>query len=160
MAKKVKYAKVKGAHVKGDVQSIGQVIEKLKRANGGEVLPKELVDQARDPKNPCHCNFTWSDSKAAEERRLDQARYLLRSVVVVHVKHEVVTTRPTVVCVRYGGQTTEPYQDFISVMKDPQQRALYLNVAKQELQAFAKKYEQLTELAKVIAAIKEVCKKK
>jgi len=48
----------------------------------GRLTPRDTVERARDPKSPLHSYFTWDDAKAADERRLDQARSLIRSVRV------------------------------------------------------------------------------
>lgn len=51
-------------------------------ASTGQLTPHNTVERARNPDNPLHAYFTWDDAKAAEERRLDQARLLIRSVRV------------------------------------------------------------------------------
>ena len=51
-------------------------------ASAGQLTPQNTVERARDPTNPLHAYFTWDDAKAADERRLDQARLLIRSVRV------------------------------------------------------------------------------
>jgi hypothetical protein len=150
--RKVTYIKVKGSRVKGNAQAIGEVIEDLKKQFGGKVPPRELVKVARDPKNPCHANFTWDNKKAADEFRLDQARHLLRSIIIMEVTREEVIVRPNVVCSRYGGQATQPYKDFLEVMKNPAERALYLECSFREFEAFRKKYERLAEWKAVFDA--------
>lgn len=53
-----------------------EALKELER--GGRIRPDDLIRVARDPNHPCHEDFTWDDAKAAEERRHDQARALIR----------------------------------------------------------------------------------
>lgn len=62
-----------------DAQLIGTFIEKT-FPNG--VKPKELVDAARPRSSPIHKYFTWDDSIAAENYRLQEARKLVSCLIV------------------------------------------------------------------------------
>lgn len=53
-----------------------EALKELER--GGRIRPDDLIRAARDPQHPCHGDFTWDDAQAAEERRHDQARALIR----------------------------------------------------------------------------------
>ncbi len=44
----------------------------------GIIAAADLIDAAREPDHPCHNDFTWDDAKAANERRHDQAREVIR----------------------------------------------------------------------------------
>lgn len=56
--------------------------EKAIRAleKNGSVDPLDLIKAAKNPKHPCHDDFTWDVKKAAAERWRDQARELIRRV--------------------------------------------------------------------------------
>lgn len=155
-----KFIKVKGSRVKGNTQKIGEFLVDYSNQHNHKITPKELVKEARNKKNPCHTHFTWDNTKAAELYRLDQARYLLRSILVIEVERENVTYRPVFVCNRYGGQETAPYKDFVEVMKNPDERALLLACAMAEFEAFRKKYGRLVELAALFAAYDKIKNKK
>ncbi len=49
----------------------------------GRLNPTDVVEAARPKVAPLHPAFEWSDSKAAEQYRLIQARQLIRAVIVV-----------------------------------------------------------------------------
>lgn len=71
-----------GSRVKGvEAESVGAELERIHREYG-EVTPPVVVEQARDPENPMHAAFNWDDAAAAHEHRLQQARTLIRAVVV------------------------------------------------------------------------------
>ena len=60
----------------------------------GKVNPRDLIKAAKDPRHPCHDDFTWDDSAAAEKWRHHQAKELIRelrfNVVVDEVRFGVV----------------------------------------------------------------------
>lgn len=62
----------------------------------GKVDPVDLINAAKDPKHPCHDEFTWDIEKAAEERWRDQARSIIRKC-----KFEVIIEEMTSPVVRY-----------------------------------------------------------
>jgi hypothetical protein len=57
----------------------------------GFLSRRAIVNAARPEESPLHAYFQWDDSKAADERRLEQAGQLVRRmrVHIVRVPHEV-----------------------------------------------------------------------
>ncbi len=53
------------------------------------IEPADVVGAARDPDSPLHDEFPWDDKVAAEERRLDIARGLIRFVRMETVVEDV-----------------------------------------------------------------------
>jgi hypothetical protein len=51
----------------------------------GQLTPERIVEEARQPSSPLHSYFEWDDKIAAERHRLNQARILLRTIVIVPV---------------------------------------------------------------------------
>lgn len=62
-------------------------LERIRARNKGILTPDDVVMDARDESSPLHAFFTWDDTEAAHQFRLDQARTLIRNVKV-----EVTTT--------------------------------------------------------------------
>lgn len=62
----------------------------MELAHDGHVDTSDLIRAARNPDHPCHGDFTWDDATAADERRHDQARALIRrcEFQVVYEEHE------------------------------------------------------------------------
>ena len=44
--------------------------------------PQQIVDKARDERTELHKCFTWDDAEAAEKYRRDEARHLVRCIVI------------------------------------------------------------------------------
>jgi hypothetical protein len=89
MAKKVEYAwKQSGGHgIPADVA--GPFLEKLAKAKGKEkntLTKAEVLEAARSNDSPIHPYFIWDDSVAAEKYRLEQARFLLKSIVIRYIE--------------------------------------------------------------------------
>lgn len=66
-----------------DAQAVGERLVKLTKEHGGEIKPKDVVDDARPMTSPLHKHFDWDDSTAAEKYRIVQARHLMGSIVEV-----------------------------------------------------------------------------
>lgn len=62
----------------------------------GRLTPEMVVEAARDESSPLHECFEWNDLKASAAWRIEQARKLIRSVMV-----EITTHERTISVVRY-----------------------------------------------------------
>lgn len=84
-ARSVEYLPVPGAMLSpADAAVIGPAVEGIKRG-GGTDRPKlsDVVEAARPKEAPLHRFFEWDNGKAARKFRIEQARWLVRSVRVV-----------------------------------------------------------------------------
>jgi hypothetical protein len=127
-------------------------LERLKR--DGMVKAADVVDAARDEDSPLHSHFTWDDSDAAHQYRLEEARRLLR-VFVVTERREVGDTRAYISLspdrrIEGGG-----YRILADVMDNEELSAQMLSDALADLRRVQQKYRSLTKLAKVWKAIGE-----
>ena len=52
--------------------------------HGGQITPHEFVQEARPRTSPLHPYITWDDKAAATQYRLNEAREVLASVIVVY----------------------------------------------------------------------------
>lgn len=58
-------------------------LERIRKQGGGVLTAEAVVDRSKDANAVLHPLFTWPNAKAAAEHRLEQARTMMRSVVVV-----------------------------------------------------------------------------
>ena len=49
--------------------------------NDGLLKPEDVVESARPINSPLHTRFTWDDTEAANQYRLQQARQLIRTTI-------------------------------------------------------------------------------
>ena len=69
-----------------DAQVAGEELARISDSQGGELTPAAVVEAATPEASPLHPAFTWDDSQAAVEYRLQQARHLIRSIEIVRVE--------------------------------------------------------------------------
>ena len=138
-----------GTRFKVDAQVAGEMCEKLEKE--GRLTAKNLLDANRPEDAPLHDEFCWDDEQAAELYREEQARKIIRCIVV---KRENVK---------------EPVRQFINVdigerkyysvdvlLKKESTRNIMLRSALSELSAFQRKYQGFRELASVFVAIDQL----
>ncbi len=147
----MKYTAKRGLPGGVSAQIVGEQIERLKNKTGF-VTAEQLVAKAKSKKSPLHDCFTWDDQKAGKLRRLDEARYLLRTVTV-----EIETDDEPIITRAFVSVSDDPvYTTIESAMADDDMRESLLGQAKRELKSFKVKYAQLKELANVFAAIDNI----
>lgn len=129
------------------------VVEQLEEANG-VATPEALVEAARPPESPIHRMFNWNDAAAAELYRADQARRALSSLRVSVRMEEGPRTEPVVAFVSVNrGESGRGYVNSQTVMADPVMRESCLEEARRALAGWRRRYQHLSELSGVFAAI-------
>ena len=68
-----------GSRYGASAEVVSQEIARI----GGQVTPREVVEVARNDTTELHKCFEWDNTKAAEEYRVEQARGIMRSLVVI-----------------------------------------------------------------------------
>lgn len=152
---------------------IADELEYIRKSNGGLLDPASVVEYARDEDTLLHNRFEWSDTKAAQEYRLWQARQVIRLELVVvrpqlDGRYEFVAPdeeeqkgdkkiRAFVSLVNdRRSEENRGYRPLTSVLNDEELRGQMLQEAKKEMVVFKRKYVTLNELSKVFAAMDEV----
>lgn len=121
------------------------VIREALRAleENGRLTARDVVTAARDPASPLHDCFEWDDSTAAEAWRTEQARSLIRSVVV-----NVTVEERTISSVHYvRDPTVGDEQGYVSVPQlrsEPEAAKAMLVVEFQRAEACYKRAMNLT----------------
>ena len=121
------------------------------RDRHGELTPKAVVAEARDPGHPLHSRFEWDDAVAGEAYRLDQARGLIRKVRITYV--EATDKSPAKQTRFYQSVRTETgssYRPSPEIAADPFQRKLVLADMEREWQALKRRYADFAEFAEMV----------
>lgn len=143
----------------GKAQDVGQRIAALRRKSREGLHPETVVEAARTDK-VLHPYFTWDDTEAANRWRVDQARNLIRSIVVMHEVPD--NSEPVMVRAFYavdaptspereGGQVYVPLSEAMTTHRDE-----VLGRALAEAKAWRRRYRDLAALAPVFDAIDAV----
>jgi|TARA_Y100000310_G_scaffold147694_1_gene146949 hypothetical protein len=141
--------------VKITAAEVGVVLAKLHDKNGGELRPGDLVLASQAKRHPLHGLFEWDDPTAAMEWRLEQARHLIRSVVVVY-REDDEEERVVRAFVSIREDDAQFYDDVEAVMGDKDKRDFLLKEAWGRILAFRARYQELREFAALFATIDEL----
>lgn len=136
---------------------VGDHLEGLRKHFQGELTPEDVLDDARHDNSPLHGYFEWTDSAAAHQYRLQQARGLIRSVVAIYVRDDKPAVR-TRAYVHVPEPTAPHYRDAGHAMSLSKTRKMVLQRAWSELQAWRKRYQDLKEFSDLFDVIDEVQK--
>lgn len=142
-----------------DPQAVGREIEALQTKYPEGITPETVVTHARDKRSPMHEFFEWDDSLAGAKYRLDQARYLIRHIVITEIEEAPkVASKPIRAFVSVqrtlpNGKEKSGYMGVREALSDNDIRAQLLRRALGELKAWQVRYNEMAELAKVFNAI-------
>lgn len=157
MSKRKKYQWRKGARGLSnlDADKIGSEIDYM-IDNNIPHDPEGIVEYARQNEDSeLHKGFEWDDTKAAENYRIEQARYITRHIIhiVNNPNAEVEEEREPEVRVFFQiGNKTE-YKRTVEIHRNEDEYAALLAKAMSELRAFKRKYSTLVELEEIFKLI-------
>jgi len=138
-----------------DAQKAGTELERIRVQHNGQLTPDNIVRAAKRKASPIHSVFEWDDKRAADAHRKDQAKFLIRSIVVV--EDDVLEIKePVRAFVSVRVEDKPHYTSIATAMSDEELRQQVLQKAFRELSAWRRTYEDLHELSVVHEAIREV----
>ena len=134
--------KPKGVTLATVTGEIGRII-----ARDGGALPKVVVHEARPEDAPLHPAFEWDDEVAAERFRENQARSIIRCVMLVPEpeKHETLSPVRAYVSVPTGEHTRQ-YKHVTDVLRDPNESEGVKRRLRHELLSLRNRYMAILDL--------------
>ncbi len=136
-------------------QDAGETISEIEKRDG--VVTKEsFLEASRPIEAPTHNAFEWNDSVAAEKYRLEQSGQIIRNLCVKIIKDGKPEKATAYVNVSKTTADKAKYMSLQVALEDGENRNTVLGNALNELKAFKRKYERLSELAEVITVIDKV----
>ncbi len=142
-----------GAHVSIDAQAAGEELERIRVHNNGRLDQGAVVREAEKKRSPLHKHFEWDDQKAAHEHRLEQARYLIRSLEIEIKQRPEREAKPIRAFVNVVREEDQSYTSVSDAMSDPDLRSQVVETAWKELEAWRQRHAELIEFARVFTAI-------
>lgn len=116
------------------------------------------MDVSRAEDAPLHGEFEWDDDAAAEKYRVEQARGLIRCLIVRQDPEEeeqrTVTIKPLARAF-FNLTRGQGYESVARIVQSEDKMARLLGNAFRDLQSFRQKYDALQELDRVMGAIDE-----
>jgi len=152
------YRRKPGARVSQDaIEAAGKSLPGIRKKHGrltAEIVLKEASAQT----HPLHGYFEWDDTAAAHQYRLEQARLLLRSVLIVD---STLARKPLRAYVAFD----EPdhmadYVPMAEALSNSEYRAGLVSEAIDELRSWLARYDHLKELRGVCRAVSKALKGK
>ena len=137
---------------RADPQKIGQALEAISAKAGGKLKPPDVVNAARDRKHLLHKHFEWSDEKAAEAYRLEQARTLIRAI---HVENTTAENGMARAFLSVHDKAGTAYRSLGEVLNSADLQAKVLAAAERDLISFEEKYRSLVDICDLIRAVRE-----
>jgi len=131
----------------------GKELERI-RKKYGTLNAKDVVEESKDPSSPLHRIFEWENDKAAESWRINQAKALIRSVVVVIEHKETPCKVRAFVSVADGPHNKASYVPITEATSNGYAKKYLMNCAKHDMECFAAKYRTLSELDEIISKMK------
>jgi len=131
---------------------VGKYFETLHKEYG-VISPEIIVEKARDKDNILHDYFEWDDTKAAQKYRLEQAKEIIRCLVIQNDGGEKIRA---VVSVSISYNEKRSYQPLKLVLNNDYSKTMLLEQARRDAQIFIAKYRTLTELSGVIFEMEKV----
>jgi hypothetical protein len=120
-----------------------RVLKLSARHPQGICTAEALVASAASDRDALHAAFEWDDTVAASKYRVDQARHIMRALVILHPDEEADDRyQPLVVHVRTR-ENEGGYMPAADVMSDEQYRAAALGECKRMLSGVLKRYRFL-----------------
>lgn len=148
-------------NIRKNTSELYSELQRIAKANGGELTPQAVLKNARAKSSPLHSHFTWDDGEAAERYRIMEASFLIRRVKVTVETHD--QDAPVTVRAFVNVKTTEADEDGVSpcgvyvplhtALNSQDYKQQMLENAARELAAFRNKYSVLKELASVFSAV-------
>lgn len=117
------------------------------RSLGQDFTTEQVLDLARNPETELHRCIDWDDTIAAEKWRMEQARLVVRSLVVVVQKHE---TEPIKLRIFEHDHEEKVYRETRLTFRNEDRYAQLKKQAMQEMNQFIKRYRTIVELSEVI----------
>jgi len=142
-----------GEHPEASV--VGAHLEMLREKFKGEITPEDVLEDAKHDNSPLHSFFEWSNTKAAHQHRLQQARGLIRSVVAIYTREDKPAVR-TRAYVHIQESGAPHYREASHAMGQKATRDAVLKRALAELIGWQRRYHELHEFAELFEDIKQI----
>lgn len=126
-------------------------LNRIKTQNGGLLSPEKVLHEAEKTNNPLHNFFTWDDSVAAHQYRLEQARQMIRVCVTVIDGHPEPVRM--FVSLKNDRHPDGGYRSTIEILDSQELREQLLQDALYDLKQLQRKYKNLSELVKVFEEV-------
>jgi hypothetical protein len=137
---------------KADPQKMGEALARVADGNEGRLTPNAVVESARNSRHALHKHFEWDNTIAAGRYREDQARAIIRVVMVADGDTEEGVARAFISVADKGGVA---YHSHAEVKSSLQLQVAVLDAAERDLKAFQRRYRELGDVCDSVRVAEE-----
>jgi hypothetical protein len=105
-----------------DKALIAKEFARIRAAHGGLLTPAIIEEEARPHNAVLHTHFEWDDAKAGYAHRLEQARALIKVVVMVSTSNPDAQVVVPVYVSERNGEGERTYVPQVEILNDKQRR--------------------------------------
>lgn len=137
----------------GNQKVVAEITQAMEASGSDTITAEHVVKMARSKSSALHDYFEWDNNKAGNEYRLEQARRLLRRITITRDPDH---GKPVQVFVSLSNDRKNSgggYRLMREVLSDSELREELVKTALSEFQAMRRRYQRVTELSSVFAAI-------
>lgn len=139
---------------KREKHKIAEELKRIKKEKG--LTASNVVDEAKDKKNPLHKHFEWDDKKAGRKYREHQARMLILNVEVEKVEDTDISRHINVSVSKDNGEKEREYKTTVEVSENESWKKQILKQAISRIKHWQTKYKHLQELSPIFRGIDKV----
>src|SRR6185437_8437356 len=135
-------------------QVAGMEIDRIRDNKGEYFTPHDVVVASISKTAPLHPAFEWNDVIAASKFRDEQAKYIIRHLIVVKISEPDEQDAPPIrayVSIR-DEDDKQRYTTTTHAMSKPHLREQVLEQALRDLRAFERRYSEFLDLSGVMSA--------
>lgn len=114
---------------------------------GSDVKPQQIVDYAKNPDTELHKCFTWDNNLAAEKWRLQEARQIVCSLVIVESNSD--RENDTQIRVFHKTDNEDGYKTLQFILQDKDEYKKLLERCEYDLRNLKKKYQSISEYQEI-----------
>lgn len=129
-----------------DPQQIGESLESIRLSNEGRLHVQDVLTEAANPASALHPAFTWDDQEAAESWRTQEARQLIRAVVVAKTEEEEPTAAFYNIKIGIGEEVDQFYQSITVLEQSPREYQAALQGLLGQLDALDRSIKELRKV--------------
>lgn len=131
----------------------GKELERI-REKYGTLEAEKVVEESKDDSSVLHSIFEWDEKKAADSWRVNQAKALIRSIVVNVEREEIKCKVRAFVSVSNAPGEKATYVPINDASNNEYAKWYLMNCAKHDMECFTSKYRTLSELGEIISQMK------
>lgn len=135
---------------KADAQAVASEIAAISE----NATPAQILDKARDSSTELHKCFEWDDSAAAEKYRLDQARHIVRHLVI----RETVREDKPPIRFFFKPEGGEGYKQSTIIVRNEDEYQRQLAQMFREAKSWMQRAKRFAELEEIVEAFAEAIK--